>query len=95
MQRIVTEVMHLPKAPDWSFYVRRGLFGRRELVLCWREAGRSEPDGHGAHRQIIYAYDDRRLGDRIAELLATDDPTTLLDPRAFADETPASRDETP
>lgn len=95
MQRIVTEMLALPNAPDWSFWVQRGYFGRKELVLCWRKDGRSMPDGHGNERFVIYAYDDRRLAARIDELLATDDPRELLDPRFFADETPASRDETP
>ncbi len=81
MQRHVTEMLHLPKAPDWSFYVRRGYFGRRELVLCRRVAGRSMPDGHGGQRFAIYAYDDRRLRDRMDELLAADDPMALIDRR--------------
>lgn len=79
MQRIVTELLALPKAPDWSFWVQRGYFGRKELVLCWREAGRSMPDGHGEHRRVVYAYDDRRLRARIDALLAADDPAVFLD----------------
>lgn len=78
MQRYVREVMHLPNAPNWSFYVQRGLFGRNELVLCLRVAGRAMPDGHGEERHVIYAYDDRRLAQRINGLLATRDPWTLI-----------------
>lgn len=95
MQRIVTEMLHLPKAPDWSFWVQRGYFGRKELVLCRRRGGRSEPDGHGNECYVIYAYDDRRLRERIDALLAADDPRTLLDPRLFADETPRTEGEAP
>ncbi len=92
MQRIVTELLALPKAPDWSFYVRRGLFGRREAVVCRRVAGRTMPDGHGGFRLVLHAYDDRRLLERIDELLATDDPMTLFDPRWTADDVRRGRE---
>lgn len=92
MQRLATELLALPKAPDWSFFVRRGYFGRNEIVLCRRMAGRSMPDGHGGRRFLIYAYDDRRLAARIEVLLATDDPMALIDDRWTADDVRRGRE---
>lgn len=73
----MVEVTRLPLAPDWSFYVDRGLFGLFRLKLCRRRPGGTRWRGHGAIERVMDTRRPERLVEVIGLLLASADPAGL------------------